>query len=105
VQTEYNSLQSKLMESKKNDLQLHKDEIKQLLENEISSRYYYEKGRYLANFKYDTELAQAVKTMQDKTRLDAILKGEGSYKVIGKPVLAAISAKKLADTTSTSDSQ
>jgi len=105
VQSEYNSLQAKLMESKKNDLQLHKDEIKQLLENEISSRYYYKKGRYLANFKYDTELAQAVKTMQDKTQLDAILKGEGNYKVIGKPVLAAVSSKKAADSTSTGDEQ
>ncbi|WP_183575220.1 S41 family peptidase [Mucilaginibacter sp. X5P1] len=105
VQTEFNNLQAKLLESKKNDLQIHKDEIKQLLENEISSRYYYEKGRYLANFKYDTELAQAIKTMQDKTQLDAILKGEGSYKVIGKPVLAAVSTKKAADTTNNSDDQ
>ena len=99
VQSEYNSLQAKLMDSKKNDLQLHKDEIKQLLENEIVSRYYFEKGRYQANFKYDKEVAQAVKTMQDKTQLDSILKGNGNYKVIGKPVLAsAVSTKKPGDT-------
>jgi carboxyl-terminal processing protease len=43
-------------------------------------------------------LAQAVKTMQDKTQLAAILKGDGSYKVIGKPVLAAVADKdKKAD--------
>ncbi|UOE52873.1 S41 family peptidase [Mucilaginibacter sp. SMC90] len=96
IQAEYEGLKTKLMASKKNDLIQHKDEVKQVLENEIASRYYYEKGRYETNFKYDKELAQAVKTMQDKAQLASILKGEGSYKVIGKPVLA-MAAKKAAD--------
>ena len=97
IQTEYDVLKTKLLNSKKNDLQIHKPEIKQALENEIASRYYFDKGRYEANFKYDTELAQAVKTMQDKTQLTAILKGDGAYKVIGKPVLAAMNDKTAAD--------
>ncbi len=97
IQTEYDVLKTKLLNSKKNDLQIHKPEIKQALENEIASRYYFDKGRYEANFKYDTELAQAVKTMQDKTQLTAILKGDGAYKVIGKPVLAAMNDKAAAD--------
>ncbi len=88
IQAEYDMLKAKMVASKKNDLQLHKEEIKQVLENEIASRYFYEKGRYEANFKYDKELAQAVKTMQDKVQLASILKGEGSFKIIGKPVLA-----------------
>jgi carboxyl-terminal processing protease len=93
IQTEYDALKAKMDATKKNDLQLHKDEIKQVLENEIVSRYYFEKGRYETNFKYDKELAQAVKVMQDKNMLAGILKGEGQYKVIGKP-LAMASAKK-----------
>lgn len=96
IQTEYDILKNKLLNSKKNDLQIHKDEIKPLLENEIVSRYYFEKGRSENNFKYDKELATAVKTMQDKAQLAAILKGDGSYKVIGKPVLA-MAGKKDAD--------
>lgn len=96
IQTEYDILKAKLLNSKKNDLQIHKDEIKPLLENEIVSRYYFEKGRSLNSFKYDKELASAVKTMQDKTQLAAILRGDGAYKVIGKPVLA-MAAKKTAD--------
>jgi carboxyl-terminal processing protease len=95
IQTEYDVLKAKMAASKKNDLQLHKEEIRQILENEIASRYFYEKGRYEANFKYDKELAQAIKTMQDKTQLASILKGEGSFKVIGKPLLAM--ADKKAD--------
>ncbi|MFD2874372.1 S41 family peptidase [Mucilaginibacter ximonensis] len=94
IQAEYEALKNKMAANKKNDLQLHKEEIKQTLENEIVGRYYFEKGRYEAFFKYDKELAQAVKTMQDKQQLAAILKGDGNYKVIGKPVLAAVGDKK-----------
>jgi carboxyl-terminal processing protease len=102
IQGEYDVLKAKLLTSKKNDLQQHKDEIKQVLENEIASRYYFEKGRYEANFKYDKELAQAVKTMQDKVQLASILKGEGNYKIIGKPMLA-MAGKKAADKDSDDD--
>jgi carboxyl-terminal processing protease len=98
IQAEYDALKTKMAVSKKNDLQLHKDEIKQVLENEIASRYYYEKGRFEANFKYDKELAQAVKVMQDKEQMASILKGEGAYKVIGKPMLAMANKKTEKDT-------
>jgi carboxyl-terminal processing protease len=96
IQAEYDALKVKMAASKKNDLQQHKDEIKQVLENEIAGRFYFEKGRYESNFKYDKELAQAIKVMQDKDMMASILKGEGNYKVIGKPVLA-MAAKKVAD--------
>ncbi len=97
IQAEYDALKAKMATSKKNDLQLHKEEIKQVLENEIASRYGYEKGRYEANFKYDKELAEAVKTMQDKTQLASILKGVGDYKTIGKPVFAMAGKKEDKD--------
>ncbi|MBS7565816.1 S41 family peptidase [Mucilaginibacter sp. Bleaf8] len=93
LQPELEALKNKLASTKKNDLQVHKAEIKQILENEIAARYYYEKGRYEANFKYDKDMAQAVKVLQDKTQLAAILKGEGSYKVIGKPQVTLAAAK------------
>jgi|EP01037_Dinobryon_pediforme_P009044 carboxyl-terminal processing protease len=97
IKTEYDALEAKMATSKKNDLQLHKDEIKQVLENEIASRYYFEKGRYETNFKYDRELLQAVKTMQSKETVASILKGEGNYKVIGKPMLAMANKKDAQD--------
>jgi carboxyl-terminal processing protease len=93
IKAEYDALQTKLAAAKANDLEQHKVEIKQVLENEIVSRYYFDKGRYECNFKYDHELAQAVKTMQDKNLTASILKGEGSYKIIGKPSLTMASAK------------
>lgn len=97
IKTEYEALETKMATSKKNDLQLHKDEIKQVLENEIASRYYFEKGRYETNFKYDRELSQAIKTMQSKETVASILKGEGNYRVIGKPMLAMASKKDAQD--------
>lgn len=106
IQTEYNALKTKIESSKKNDLQQYKEEIKQVLQNEIASRYYFEKGRYETNFKYDNELAQAVKVMEDKNKLAAILKGDGDYKIIGKPQLAMVSKKAAAkDTTDDDDDQ
>ena len=97
IQTEYDALKAKMIASKKNDLQIHKEEIKEVLENEIASRYYFEKGRYETNFKYDKELGQAVKVMQDEEMVAAVLKGNGNYKVIGKPVLAMASKKADSD--------
>ncbi len=104
IQGEYDALKAKMAANKKSDLQLHKDEIKQVLENEIAARYYFEKGRYETNFKYDKELAQAVKVMQDKDQLASILKGDGNYKVIGKPVLA-MAAKKTSKPDTDDDDQ
>lgn len=100
IQTEYEVLKAKMIATKKNDLQLHKEEIKQVLENEIASRYFYEKGRFETNFKYDKELAEAVKVMQNKDQVASILKGDGIYKVIGKPVLAMASKKADKDSVS-----
>jgi carboxyl-terminal processing protease len=102
LKPEYDALQAKMNETKKNDLQQNKEEIKQVLENEIVSRYYYDKGRYETNFKYDKDVAQAVKTMQDKSQLAAILNGDGDYKVIGKPQFAMVS-KKTQDDKDTSE--
>ena len=97
IQSEYDALKAKMEGNKKNDLQLHKEEIKEVLQNEIASRYYFEQGRYETNFKYDKELAQAVKVMQDKDMVASILKGTGQYKVIGKPVLAMANKKSDKD--------
>ncbi|MVN90421.1 S41 family peptidase [Mucilaginibacter aquatilis] len=93
LQPELEALRNKLSSTKKNDLQVHKTEIKQVLENEIAARYYYEKGRYEANFKYDKEMAQAVKTLQDRPLLASILKGEGNYRIIGKPQTTLAAAR------------
>ena len=99
IQTEYEALKAKIAAAKNNDLQVHKDEIKRALEIEIISRYYFEKGKYEVNFKYDKDIAEAIKTIQSKDLIASILKGDGQFKVIGKPVLAVINKKSDKDST------
>ena len=85
LKPEFDALKAKVSHSKKNDLVLFKDEIRKVLESEIVSRYYFEKGRLEQNFKYDNELNEAQKVLSDKSVLASILNGEGTYKSIGKP--------------------
>jgi len=85
IKPEYEALKNKLLADKSQDIKNHREEIKELLENEIVSRYYYQKGRIESGFKYDKEIARAVEVLNDKNLYSAILKGEGNYKVIGKP--------------------
>ncbi len=85
IKSEFEALKSKVSYSKKNDLMQFKDEIRKVLENEIVSRYYFEKGRLEQGFKYDNELKESLKLFSDKAVFASILSGEGTYKSIGKP--------------------
>lgn len=85
LKPEFDALKVKVSLSKKNDLIVFKSEIKRVLESEIVSRYYFEKGRLEQNFQYDNELSEAQKVLSDKSVLASILNGEGTYKSIGKP--------------------
>ncbi|MDQ3193274.1 MAG: S41 family peptidase [Bacteroidota bacterium] len=65
--SEYEALRSKVKKNKKEDLYTFKEEIKQLLENEIVSRYYYQKGRIEASVKYDIEVQKALEVLENKS--------------------------------------
>lgn len=82
---ELEALNAKITASKKNDLYLFREEIKNELQSEIVSRYYYQKGRTEHNLPNDREINEALKLLSNKTMLSAILKGEGGYGSIGKP--------------------
>ncbi|RZJ98999.1 MAG: hypothetical protein EOO46_23015 [Flavobacterium sp.] len=86
VSSELEALKSKMLSSKKNDLISHKIEIRKLLETQIISRYYQEKGKVEQAFQYDREIAQAKVLFSNQTQLLAILRGDGSYKNIGNPL-------------------
>jgi len=85
IKQELDALKVKVTHSKKNDLIQFKEEISKVLEAEIISRYYFEKGRLRQNFKYDNELSESLKIISNKSVLASILNGEGTYKSIGKP--------------------
>jgi len=86
VKADLENLKYILTSSKKNDLATHKSEIKRVLETQIISRYFFEKGRIEQSFQYDKELAAAKSLFTNQPQMLAILKGDGNYKVIGKPV-------------------
>lgn len=86
VKTDLDELKTKLLTAKKTDLITHKSEIKKVLETQIVSRYYFEKGKIEQAFQYDKEIAQAKQLFNNQSQMLAILKGDGTYKTIGSPL-------------------
>ncbi|WP_225874859.1 S41 family peptidase [Pedobacter hiemivivus] len=86
VKTDLDDLKSKMLGAKKTELTTYKAEIKRVLETQIVSRYYYDKGKVTQGFQYDKELNAAKSLLNDSGKMLAILKGEGEYKTIGSPV-------------------
>lgn len=76
VEAELEALRNKIIKNKQNDLYRFKDEIKELLENEIVSRYYYQRGRIENSFAYDTDTKKAAEILNDNKLYSQILKGE-----------------------------
>lgn len=75
LEKEYNALKNKLKHNKKEDLQTHKKEIIYILETEIATRYYYQKGKIEASLKNDNAIEEAIKTLQNKAQYSSILSG------------------------------
>ena len=71
--TQFENLQAKLNHDKKDDLYHNKTEIKELLENEIVSRYYFQKGRTEADFNNDPNILKAVSILKDKAAYESLL--------------------------------
>ncbi len=87
IKPDYDQLVNKVMASKNDDLVQFKSEIKQVLESEIVQRYYFEKGRTEQTFQYDNDMKEGLKFLSNRNTLASVLKGEGKFKVIGKPGL------------------
>ena len=75
VENEYKQLKDKIFHNKSEDLITFKAEIKELLENEIVSRYYYQKGRIIHSLNQDENIIEAKKLFENKQQYDGILGG------------------------------
>ncbi len=73
MSAEYVALMKKVKASKEKDLELFKDQIIDLLENEIISRYYYQNGRILHSFKDDSSLKKAIEILNNDIEYKKIL--------------------------------
>lgn len=69
-------LREKLAHDKDKDLEKFKDEIKDLLREEIVSRYYYQTGRAKAMIMKDPLVDSAIVVLKDSERYNGILKAE-----------------------------
>ena len=67
-------LNTLLQFEKKNDLGLHEDEIKRLLEQDIVSRYYLRDGIIEASFDSDPDILKAIEILEDIEFYNGILK-------------------------------
>ena len=76
IKDEIEALKKKLAHDKNKDLQIFKKEIKQLLLEEIVSRYYFQKGRMQALLKEDPAMNEAISVLKDKNRYNQLLSGK-----------------------------
>jgi len=73
LKSQIDAIQSRIGDSKKNELMLYKDEIKMLLEEEIVSHYYLEKGGIEAGFKYDDDIKKATELLHSQDQYKKLL--------------------------------
>ena len=69
-------LSTKMEESKNNDIERFKNEISELLEMEIVTRYYYQNGKIESTLKHDQEISKAIEVLNNISLYDAILHGD-----------------------------
>ena len=73
MRNDFDLLVTKIDDAKSDDLEKNKDFIKEILANEIVSRYYYQKGRIQSSLNYDKDILQAITVISDSTQYKQIL--------------------------------
>jgi carboxyl-terminal processing protease len=73
VKPQLDLIYTKISDSKKNELMLHKEQIKMLLEEEIVGRFHLERGSIEAGFKYDKDVKKAIDLLHDSKQYKKIL--------------------------------
>jgi carboxyl-terminal processing protease len=73
IKPQFEALEKSMIHDKQEDLVKNKEEIIQLLQDEISSRYYYQRGRIEASFAYDPDILKAVEALKNKEVFTAIM--------------------------------
>jgi carboxyl-terminal processing protease len=73
IKPEYEALINKMASNKKDDLTKHKDQIKRYLEEEITSRYYFQKGRIEFSLKNDDDLKEGIRLLNDQNKIKILL--------------------------------
>lgn len=73
ISEEFKALEARMRQDKKDDLHKHRAEISRYLEEEIVSRYHFQKGRIEYSLRNDVDLKEAMKVLREPARLEQIL--------------------------------
>ncbi len=76
LQTELTALRTKIAAEKRNDLTKYKDDLLRLLQKEIISRYYAQRGKIEHGLATDKEITEAISLLNDAPRYKKILSGK-----------------------------
>jgi len=74
IKVEYDAILLKLTSTKEANFEKSKSEIKNILENEITSRYYFQNGRIINGFTSDKSISSAIEILQNSSRYNTFLK-------------------------------
>jgi carboxyl-terminal processing protease len=73
MKAEYEALLTRVTPSKERDLEKFRDEIMDILANEIVSRYFYQNGRAEQAFQQDKDVTRALEILRDRKAYNTIL--------------------------------
>ena len=76
IAADLKAAENKMTAEKKAEILSHRKDITALIEKEISSRYYYEKGKIQMGLRNDKEIDEAIKLLKDTPRYQKILSGK-----------------------------
>ncbi len=76
IKSDYDDVKKKLSHDKKADLDKAKNEIVELLELEITKRYYYQKASIESTFDDDTDIRAAIDLLNDQVRYKNLLQAK-----------------------------
>ena len=73
VSEEFSAIEGKIKANLDIDLMHYKDQIEPLIENEIVSRFYFQKGKAIHSFSFDPSIQQALQILKDPEKYNKIL--------------------------------
>lgn len=76
AKAEFELLKAKIDHDKKADIDKAREQLSELLADEIASRYYFQKGRVEASFNFDPEIKRAVEILNNPQFYNEIITGK-----------------------------
>jgi C-terminal peptidase (prc) len=91
----FNEIEKDITHSLDQDLSIFKPEIKELLEEEMIGRYFYEEGAIAWTIKNDSQINKAIEILNNKDKYSSILNGSAGPQLVTRKDTPADSKKKL----------